>query len=145
MGEAALTFGKAGSIEFEGRAYPISPLLGEDLGAFEVWCEDQAWSKVERTRGRCTEEAYQGRLDSVTRLVAVGGFGYGGDLAARASASDAGQRYLAYLQLAKLSPGMTEELASKIVDHDRALARARLAAANGHGGPDPNLPPPASP
>lgn len=129
MAEAAKVFGKGLSLTHKGKTYTLAPLTLDMLAMFEVWLEDRAFAKVERSRGRVSEDAYRERLDAVARLVASESFSHVGRLAFEASRSREGQIYLLFLQLSKNDNEVDEVLAEEIWEahRDEVLAKQRAA------------------
>lgn len=140
MAEAARVFGRGGSVEHKGKRYEVAPLDLDMLAAFEVWLEDNAWRRVERSRGRVSEAVYQERHDRVTAQIGSGVYAFDGASARRAAATTAGKKYLFYLMLSRANREVNEELACEIFEADAVAAQARMDA----GSPGPNAEAPAA-
>jgi hypothetical protein len=140
VAEATHALGVGPHVEFNGRKYPISPWTIEMTCQFEGWLEQQAFDAVERTRGFVSEDVYQRRLDTVTRLIASKQFASGSQAAADAAKTPAGMKFSTYLQLRPASPNITEKLVHEIWEAKQAEVLAKVEAANR----DPDPPPAAS-
>jgi|ERR1700721_2032637 len=132
MAEAAKALGMGGSITYKDKKYLLAPFNVDMIGMFEVWLEEQAWEKVERTKGRCSPDIYQDRMDSVTKQVTGQQFSYGSPIAAAAAMSIPGQKYILFLMM-KFCPeneGVTEKLAHDIFEEKKTEALARMQSAS---------------
>ncbi len=130
MAETARVFGTPGVVEHKGVKYKQSPITNDMWGLWEVWLEERAWRRVQRTKAKCSPQEYQERLDTIGRLVASEAFAWNGPLSVKAMDAEAGQCYLAFLALS-LNPDMSEELAREIYDGDRAGFVAKQTSLDG--------------
>jgi hypothetical protein len=149
MAQAAQATGHGLSVEFDGRKYEIAHLDPDMLGMFEVWLEDQAFKKVERTRGRVPPEVYKERLDVVGGKVSSFQYAVGTENFEAAWRSPGGQKYIFFLRLAKKNPDIDEDFANRLWDtkYQEILARLSAMEATGEddgGGDDPNGEAPAA-
>ena len=133
MSEARRILGTPLTFEYKAKKYELRPITLENLAQYEAWLESQAYRKVERYRGMIPEQVYQERLDSVSRLVAVGTFRTSGPLAQASTLTEEGQRYLIYLML-QGNHGMTEALTNEILDEQGDLIGKLMSELNA----DPN-------
>ena len=140
MSEQAKALGKGQIFDFKGVRYTLTPFNNDMMAMFSTWLEDQAWRRVERTRDKVPADAYAERHAAVSKLVAENAFAFGGEIAARASQTLDGQKYILFLMLCPENKDASERLASDMMDQVYAEVSARMTEANA----DPNSPTPTT-
>lgn len=132
MAEAAKALGLPTPFEYKGKTYLLSPATIEVMSMFEVWLEQQAWNRVERTKSRCDPETYRERHDAVTRFIMSGGLAAGSMEAAKAANTVEGQKYDLYLRLMACPENkdkdISESLASEMWEAQMQEIMARKTA-----------------
>lgn len=137
MGQTALLLGTPIPFEFEGQTFQVAPRDEDMQGQFEVFLEDRALAAIERHRprddgrvepGRFDFAAYFQQLEGFRKDCAVGLYSWDGPAAvmALAHATGPGKKYLAYLQLVRLNPGVTQDLVARIFRNNAARTRLLL-------------------
>lgn len=134
MAEAVNVFSQGYTLTHNGEKYTVSPLNLEMLAVFEAWCEEVAFRKVERSKGKVSAEIYEGRLNAIANLVSSGAFAVGGRLAWELAQSRAGQRYLFHLQITLKHGGLDEDETAQIFD----ACQSEIFAKSTQAPSDPN-------
>jgi hypothetical protein len=104
MSDSAKAFGVGASIEWKGIRYAMAAFTYKMASMFSAWLEEEAWAKVERSRGRVSDEVYQARHRAMSELIGSGVYEVGQVAYAQKFASSEGQKMQLYLMLSKEDP-----------------------------------------
>lgn len=117
MAELAQALGVGPEFVYEGKAYRLKPLTLVHYAMFESWLERQAWEALKRARPTLSAQEHEDALSRVTKDIASGAYGYGGDAFAKAVHSLAGMKRLALLSLRDEHPEVGEEFVDRLFEH----------------------------
>lgn len=140
MSVLAATLGLPVDFDHGGKTYKVSPVDVEIVGLFETWLEGRALAAIQRhapdpasperaSPGRLLPGEWMAHQEVWQRDVACGMYEWESPAAISARYSTAGQKYLAFLQLARQSKGVTLQLVDAIWKDPEALQRLRAAQA----------------
>jgi predicted DNA-binding transcriptional regulator AlpA len=107
---------------YKGKTYQVSPTTFEEQSNFRVWLENEAREVIERHAGRLHPARLDRLLEAWVRDCATGEYAYGSEAGAKAMASEAGMKHLAWLGLVKANPDVTPHLVDEIYDDPEAWA-----------------------
>src|SRR4051812_10226523 len=123
MSEQADLLGVPVEFEFGGTAYRVGPVDFEIEAMFTRHLEQGARAFVNRHRDEMDLTEYQAHIDGLRRDAAAHSYDWDGMLAAKARATVAGVKHLAYLRLRKYTEKkvpVSEKLVDAVFADDRA-------------------------
>jgi hypothetical protein len=118
MAELAKALGLSNTVTIEGKEYKMCAPDLEILGEFEIWIENRALSKVERTRGMVEESIYQERHREVMQMISSEMFSVGKPAFAEASTSHDGLCHILYLCLKRENPSISKDMVKRAYESE---------------------------
>lgn len=125
MADLAKALGLPSTFSHAGKEYALPPVNMEIWASWERKLENEAWLRVERTRGSVPEEIYRERHDAITKLIADRHFRFNGDASTEATETDEGFRWLMAHCVMAGNPGVGRAEADRVVAACEADVRAR--------------------